>query len=80
MFDKFLIKKRLRKIREEKHLTRPQVFEATGIPTMTLTDWEIEKENMPRLDKAGLLAEFYDVSLDYIIGRTDDPTNPKINK
>ncbi len=80
MFDKFLIKKRLRKLREEKNLTRPQVFEATGIPIRTLTDWEIEKENMPRLDKAGLLAEFYDVSLDYIIGRTDDPINPKINK
>ncbi|KAK8835318.1 hypothetical protein M9Y10_013523 [Tritrichomonas musculus] len=76
MFKKNLISERLRKSREMKNLTRPQVQEKTGIPLSTLTDWEL-KRNLPRLDKAGILAELYGVSVDYILGRTD---NPEVNK
>ena len=42
-----------------RNLTRPQVFEATRIPTMALIDWEIKKEKIAPLNKAGLLAGFY---------------------
>ena len=79
MFEKILIKKRLRKCREDKSLTRPQVCELTGIPMKTLTGWELDK-GLPRLDKAGILAELYGVSVDYILGRTDNPEINNSNK
>ena len=76
MFEKNLIKKRLRECREKCNLIRPKVEELVGIPLNTLSKWEIGKE-LPRLDRAGILAELYGVSLDYIVGRTD---NPEVNK
>lgn len=76
MFEKFLIKKRLRECRDNKGFTRPAVVKATGIPLNTLSDWEM-RVSMPPLDKAGQLAELYEVSVDYILGRTD---NPEVNK
>ena len=79
MFEKILIKKRLRKCREDKSLTRPQVCELAGIPMKALTGWELDK-GLPRLDKAGILSEPYGVSVDDILGRTDEPINPEINK
>ncbi len=79
MLKKNLISERLRKSREMKHLTRSQVQEKTGIPLSTLTDWEL-KRNLPRLDKTGILAELYGVSVDYILGRTDKPINSEVNK
>ena len=77
MFEKSLIKERLRKCRELKGFIRPQVVKETGIPLNTLANWEVDKQLLPRLDKAGILAELYGVSVDYILGRTD---NPEVNK
>lgn len=77
MFKKILIKKRLRECREKCKLFRLKVAELTGIPFSTLVKWETIPSRIPPLDKAGQLAELYGVSLDYIVGRTD---NPEVNK
>lgn len=69
------VKKRLRKIREDNDLTRPQLSEATGIPRATIEGWEIRKNN-PNLEQLIILADYYNVSLDYITCRTN---NPQIN-
>ena len=84
----FIFKKRLREIRQSKGLSRPQVSKETGIPIGTIEGWESRDKQIPLLDKIAVIAEFYNVSLDYIIGRTDNPEvnketpkdNPKINK
>ena len=83
----FLMKKRLKNIRENKKLSRPQVFKDTGIPIDTLSGWEMDKY-LPRIDQLVILADYYNVSLDYITCRTDNPEvnketpkdHPKINK
>ena len=69
------MKKRLRKIREDKGLTRPQVSKETGVPRPTIEGWEIRK-NYPNLEQLIIIADYYNVSLDYIACRTD---NPQIN-
>lgn len=76
MFEKILIKKRLRECREKKGFVRPYVVKKVGIGLNTLIGWE-SNICLPPLDKAGQLAELYGVSLDYIVGRTD---NPEVNK
>lgn len=83
----YSIKKKLRKIRENKGLSRPKVSEKTGIPRRSIEYWEMDG-NLPPLDKSKILAELYGVSLDYLACRTDNPEvnkeipkdNPKINK
>ena len=71
-----LIKKRLREARENSKLTRPQVAEKINIPRATIEGWEMTG-SLPRLDKAKILSELYNVSLDYIVCKTD---NPEVNK
>ena len=71
----FLMKKRLRKLREDNNLTRPQLSKATGIPRVTIESWEMNKF-FPKLEQLIILADYYNVSLDYITCRTD---NPQIN-
>lgn len=74
--EKFLlIKKRLKKIREDKGLSRPKVYKDTGIPRATIEGWEMNKF-LPKMEQLIILADYYNVSLDYIACRTD---NPEIN-
>ena len=38
---------------------------------------DMKKGSMPSADKLGLIAEYFNISVDYLLGRTD---NPKVNK
>lgn len=57
-------------------MTQVQLQLATGIEQALLSKFE-RGERVPPTDTLITLADFYGVSLDYIVGRTD---NPKINK
>lgn len=76
MNSRTLIKNRLKELRSNKNLSRPQVCKSTGIPLNTLKYWELGKTNIT-IENIRILADFYGVSIDYIAGRTD---NPEINK
>jgi transcriptional regulator with XRE-family HTH domain len=73
---KTVFNQRLKKIRNDKGLTRQQIFESTGVSTDTLKSWEYGNTK-PTVENLKVLAQFYKVSLDYIAGLTD---NPEINK
>lgn len=63
---------RLKKLRKERGYTQVSVQMQTGIEQALLSKYETG-ERIPPTDTLLLLAEFYDVSIDYILCRTDKP-------
>lgn len=61
---------RLRELRLEKSMTLKQVSSSLNMPLMTYANYE-QGKRQPSLETLSLLCDFYDVSADYLIGRTD---------
>jgi len=70
------ITSRLKKLRGEKGLKQIEVAALTGLIRATYANWETGRTE-PDLDSVKLLAEFYEVTTDYLLGLTDDPTPPR---
>ena len=66
----------LRILRKEHKLTQIALQMHTGIEQALLSKYETG-ERVPPTETLIILADFYDVSIDYILKRTE---NPKINK
>lgn len=66
----------LRKLRKERRLTQVALQMQTGIEQALLSKFETG-ERIPPTETLLILADFYNVSIDYILCRTD---NPKINR
>lgn len=64
---------RLRDLREDKDLTQDELVQILGMHKTTYTNYEQGKREIP-FDLAIRLARFYNVTLDYIAGITNDPT------
>ena len=63
---------RLRDLREDKDLTQNQLVEILQMHKTTYTNYEQGKREIP-FSLAIRLAQFYNVSLDYIAGLISDP-------
>ena len=63
---------RIRDIRKDRGLTKKQIAEILHVRQNTYSKNEIVTSRFP-LDVVVKLAEFYDVSIDYLVGLTDDP-------
>lgn len=70
------MKNNLRKLRKERNLTQIGLQMRTGIEQSLLSKFE-NGERTPPTETLLILANFYDVSIDYILCRTD---NPQINR
>lgn len=70
------MKNRLRELRKNRRLTQVALQMQTGIEQALLSKFE-NGERTPPTETLFLLAEFYNVSIDYILCRTD---NPEINR
>ncbi|OHW62200.1 HTH-type transcriptional regulator ImmR [Andreesenia angusta] len=66
------IAKRLKEARELKGATQTQVSKDTGINNKTLSGYE-RKISEPDLETLNTLANYYGVTTDYLLCRTDDP-------
>lgn len=66
----------LKKLRLKKKKTQLNVQMETGIEQALLSKYESGKR-IPPTETLITLADYYDVSIDYIMGRTE---NPEINK
>ena len=71
-----VVKNRLKELRKSKKLTQVGLQMQTGIEQALLSKFENE-ERVPPTETLLLLAEFYNVSIDYILCRTE---KPDINK
>lgn len=68
---------RLSFLRENKKLTQNELAEATNISRSRLSLYEIDKRE-PDIDTIKQLANFFNVTTDYLLGQTDDPQSQKI--
>lgn len=57
-------------LREEKGLTQAKLAEELGMSVRAIAFWE-SGERKPPIDKLEWLADFYDVTTDYLLGRSD---------
>lgn len=67
---------RLITLRKERNLTQKQVYEAVNMSALGYQRYEYGTRE-PAYKNLIALADYFDVSIDYLVGRTD---NPKINK
>ncbi|MBQ8508115.1 MAG: helix-turn-helix transcriptional regulator [Clostridia bacterium] len=62
----------LRKLRKERGITQISLQMKTGIEQALISKYETG-ERVPPTDTLVILADFFDVSVDYLLGRTDKP-------
>lgn len=66
-----MIISKLRDVREDKELTQKDVGDILGVDRSTYGGWEIGKDTIP-LRKLYELSKYYDISLDYLFGLSDN--------
>ena len=64
---------RLTHLRKSRNLTQKQVYDAIGMSSIGYQRYEYG-DREPAFSKLIALADYFDVSLDYLVGRSDDPT------
>lgn len=57
-------------------LNAKKLSEATGISTGNISDWK-NGRSLPSATKLDIMADYLDCSVDYLLGRTD---NPDVNR
>lgn len=70
--------KRLRKLRLAKNMTQSELGKVVNVTNVGVAKWESD-DRFPDKDTLIKLADFFDVSLDYLLGRTDHP-NATVHK
>lgn len=63
--------KRLQMLRERRRISRKVLSELCGMSQDTVRRYE-RGEDEPKLSSLNALADFFEVSVDYLIGREDD--------
>ncbi len=61
---------RLREIREDRDLLQKEIAKVIGTTQQYYSEYELGVRVIP-LEKINILADFYNVSIDYLVGRTD---------
>lgn len=68
------IAQRIELLRTQKGLSRPALSAALGLPRMAVEKFETGRQT-PTQEQQAKLAAFFDVSLFYLRGESDDPTH-----
>lgn len=71
-----VLSERLKQLRIDKSVTQKCIANHLGITEVSMQRFEYGTSR-PKLDNLIVLADYFGVSLDYLVGRTD---NPAINK
>lgn len=66
------IQERLKTLRKRKGVTQKSIADTVSITEVSYQRYEYGKVR-PSLDVLIALADYFDVSLDYLVGRSDDP-------
>ena len=67
-----LFHERLVSLRKEKKLTQRQLASEMHLSELAIQNYESQRRK-PAFDVLISLADYFDVSLDYLVGRSDDP-------
>ena len=66
-----MFSEKIRQLRKDRHLTQAEVAKEVGLSARAYQDLELGAK--PRYDALLHIADFYDVSVDWLMGRTDNP-------
>lgn len=71
---------RLKELREKRGLTQDELAVQLGVARSTIGGYEApSKQREPEFEVVGRLAAFFNVSVDYLLGRADNP-NPRVDQ
>lgn len=72
---------RIKDLREDSDLTQKQIGEILHVSQRAYSHYETGKRNVP-VDALIRMADYYNISLDYLVGRSDEKkwTKPKKNR
>ena len=68
--------RRLRELRDEKDLTQTEIAKMLGMSQTGYSKYETGENDIPT-DVLIKLAKFYNTSIDYLLGQTDNRRRPK---
>ena len=66
-----MFSEKIRQLRKARHLTQVEVAKEVGLSARGYQDLELGAK--PGFDNLLHIADFYDVSVDWLMGRTDNP-------
>lgn len=66
-----MFSEKIRQLRKDRHLTQAEVAKEVDLSARDYQDLELGAK--PRYDALLHIADFYDVSVDWLMGRTDNP-------
>ena len=66
-----MFSEKIRQLRKDRHLTQAEVAKEVGLSARGYQDLELGAK--PRYDALLHIADLYDVSVDWLMGRTDNP-------
>ncbi|MCI8475545.1 MAG: helix-turn-helix transcriptional regulator [Clostridia bacterium] len=67
---KILVSERIRELMKEQGLNQVRLAERIGVRQNTISAWLLNKKE-PSINSLWLLADYFDVEIDYIVGRKD---------
>ena len=65
-----MMDKILKMLRKEQKMTQMELAKKTGIDQALISKFE-SGERVPNIEKLQILTEYYDVSVDFVLGRTN---------
>ena len=65
-----MYRNRLRDLREDKDMSQKEVADLLNVHQTTYSDYELSRLNIP-VAALHVLADYYKVSVDYLLGRTN---------
>lgn len=68
---KIILGERLKELREERRLTQRELAETLGLNAVTYLHYE-KDQRQPPLETLAAMAAFFGVSVDYLLGLTDN--------
>ena len=70
-------KNRLLELRKERNISQKELAFSLGITTGAVANYEVGSRT-PRVNDLIKMADFFGVSIDYLLGRTNNPTIPMV--
>ena len=70
--DKQIFNSNLKRIMQENSLTQKQLSEYTGIPASSIASWFGKQSSSPSIEAVNKIADFLNVTIDYLIGRESE--------
>lgn len=72
-----VFRQRLQMLREKRRISRKVLSELCGLSSDAIRRYE-RGEAEPRIDSLILIADFFEVTTDYLIGKTDEEKDKRI--